>query len=402
MYEYSWYQWLTFFFIYCFFGWIFESTYVSLKKRQFVNRGFLRLPLLPLYGTGAVMMLCVSLPVKDNLFLVYVSGVVAATVLEYVTGWGMERLFKMKYWDYSNQRFNVKGYICLSSSIAWGFLTILLTEVIHRPIERYVLGLPLMVDLVCVIVVSLLFAADTAESVKAALDLAKVLDAMTNMRAELDDIQVQMALLKAETAQRMEEAREEASQKLGQVRSEAASRTSALKEGAAERLNVIVENTVERMGDLMEDTAERVGVLVEGTADKVARTAERLAELTEDAAARVSATLGQKDMSRQDEAGKEGGLREEADTDGGCRDRKAGTDGWGRDEESGRHAFAAERRERIAALSRRLSAITEKRHSLSSRMGYYRRSLLKGNPTASSSRFAEALKELREIADRKK
>lgn len=402
MYEYSWYQWLTFFFIYCFFGWIFESTYVSLKKRQFVNRGFLRLPLLPLYGTGAVMMLWVSLPVKDNLFLVYVSGVVAATVLEYVTGWGMERLFKMKYWDYSNQRFNVKGYICLSSSIAWGFLTILLTEVIHRPIERYVLGLPLMVDLVCVIVVSLLFAADTAESVKAALDLAKVLDAMTNMRAELDDIQVQMALLKAETVQRMEEAREEASQKLGQVRSEAASRTSALKEGAAERLNVIVENTVERMGDLMEDTAERVGVLVEGTADKVARTAERLAELTEDAAARVSATLGQKDMSGLDEAGKEGCLREEAGTDGGCRDRKAGTDGCGRDEESGRHAFAAERRERIAALSRRLSAITEKRHSLSSRMGYYRRSLLKGNPTASSSRFAEALKELREIANRKK
>ncbi|RGC22282.1 hypothetical protein DWX59_25745 [Enterocloster aldenensis] len=402
MYEYSWYQWLTFFFIYCFFGWIFESTYVSLKKRQFVNRGFLRLPLLPLYGTGAVMMLWVSLPVKDNLFLVYVSGVVAATVLEYVTGWGMERLFKMKYWDYSNQRFNVKGYICLSSSIAWGFLTILLTEVIHRPIERYVLGLPLMVDLVCVIVVSLLFAADTAESVKAALDLAKVLDAMTNMRAELDDIQVQMALLKAETVQRMEEAREEASQKLGQVRSEAASRTSALKEGAAERLNVIVENTVERMGDLMEDTAERVGVLVEGTADKVARTAERLAELTEDAAARVSATLGQKDMSGLDEAGKEGGLREEAGTDGGCRDRKAGTDGCGWDEESARHAFAAERRERIAALSRRLSAITEKRHSLSSRMGYYRRSLLKGNPTASSSRFAEALKELREIADRKK
>ena len=402
MYEYSWYQWLTFFFIYCFFGWIFESTYVSLKKRQFVNRGFLRLPLLPLYGTGAVMMLWVSLPVKDNLFLVYVSGVVAATVLEYVTGWGMERLFKMKYWDYSNQRFNVKGYICLSSSIAWGFLTILLTEVIHRPIERYVLGLPLMVDLVCVIVVSLLFAADTAESVKAALDLAKVMDAVANIRAELDDIQVQMALLKAETVQRMEEAREEASQKLGQVRSEAASRTSALKEGAAERLNVIVENTVERMGDLMEDTAERVGVLVEGTADKVARTAERLAELTEDAAARVSATLGQKDMSGLDEAGKEGGLREEAGTDGGCRDRKAGTDGCGRDEESARHAFAAERRERIAALSRRLSAITEKRHSLSSRMGYYRRSLLKGNPTASSSRFAEALKELREIADRKK
>ena len=136
------------------------------KKRQFVNRGSSAFPLLPLYGTGAVMMLWVSLPVKDNLFLVYVSGVVAATVLEYVTGWGMERLFKMKYWDYSNQKFNVKGYICLSSSIAWGFLTIFLTEVVHRPIEHYVLGLPVMVNIIFVLITSLLFAADTAESVK--------------------------------------------------------------------------------------------------------------------------------------------------------------------------------------------------------------------------------------------
>ena len=52
MYEYTWYQWLSFFYIYCFFGWIFESTYVSLKQHRFVNRGFLRLPMLPLYGTG--------------------------------------------------------------------------------------------------------------------------------------------------------------------------------------------------------------------------------------------------------------------------------------------------------------------------------------------------------------
>lgn len=203
MYEYTWYQWLTFFFIYCFFGWIFESTYVSAKTGRFVNRGFLRLPLLPLYGTGAVMMLWVSLPVKDNLLLVYLTGVIAATLLEYVTGWGMERLFKMKYWDYSSQRFNVKGYICLSSSIAWGFLTIFLTEVVHRPIEHYVLGLPVMVNIVFVLITTLLFAADTAESVKTALDLAKVLDAMTDMRAELDDIQVQMALLKAETSERV-------------------------------------------------------------------------------------------------------------------------------------------------------------------------------------------------------
>ena len=77
-YSYSAPQWLLVFFLYCVLGWCFETTVVSVKQRHFVNRGFLRLPMLPLYGTGAVMMLWVSLPVKNNLFLVYCSGVVAA------------------------------------------------------------------------------------------------------------------------------------------------------------------------------------------------------------------------------------------------------------------------------------------------------------------------------------
>ena len=373
MYEYTWYQWLTFFFIYCFFGWIFESTYVSAKTGHFVNRGFLRLPLLPLYGTGAVMMLWVSLPVKDNLFLVYLAGVIAATILEYVTGWGMEKLFKMKYWDYSNQKFNVKGYICLSSSIAWGFLTIFLTEVVHRPIEHYVLGLTVMVNIIFVLITSLLFAADTAESVKTALDLAKVLDAMTDMRAELDDIQVQMALLKAETSERVAEAREEAAAKLSRMKSGAAVHAAALKDDTAERLNELVENTMEKMSGFVEGTAEKMGGLVENTAEKVARTAERLSELTEDAAAKVSGTLAQRaEGSRQ---------------------------AMQRDELN--KSAVQDRKDKLAALSQRLVSITEKRHMLSTHMDFYRRGILKGNPTASSSRFAEALKELREIADRK-
>ena len=69
MYTYAWYHWITFFYLYCFFGWIFESTYVSFKQHHFVNRGFLRLPMLPLYGSGAILLLWVSLPYQDNLIL---------------------------------------------------------------------------------------------------------------------------------------------------------------------------------------------------------------------------------------------------------------------------------------------------------------------------------------------
>ena len=134
MYHYTAIQWLFFFYFYCFFGWCFESTYVSIKSRKLVNRGFMRGPFLPLYGSGAIMMLVVSMPFQDNLVLVYIAGCIGATVLEYVTGVTMEALFKVRYWDYSKNKFNFQGHICLGSSLAWGGLTILMTEFIHKPI----------------------------------------------------------------------------------------------------------------------------------------------------------------------------------------------------------------------------------------------------------------------------
>lgn len=204
MYTYVWYHWITFFFIYCFIGWFFESTYVSLKKKHFVNRGFLRLPMLPLYGSGALMMLWVSLPIQDNLVMVYISGIIGATVLEYVTGSVMEQLFKVRYWDYSNQKFNVHGYICLSSSLAWGFLTILMTRVLHQPVERFVLALSPAQEFSFIGIVGALFLVDTIQSTREALSLARALEAITKMRSELEELQVRIALLKSETVQQID------------------------------------------------------------------------------------------------------------------------------------------------------------------------------------------------------
>ena len=62
-------QWLFFFYLYSFIGWCYESAYVSIRKRRWVNRGFMRGPMLPLYGSGAVMMLVVSAPFQDSIIL---------------------------------------------------------------------------------------------------------------------------------------------------------------------------------------------------------------------------------------------------------------------------------------------------------------------------------------------
>lgn len=185
MYSYSLLEWLLFFYIYCFMGWCWETIYVSIKKCKFVNRGFMHGPFLPIYGTGAIMILVVSAPFQDNLILMYLAGVVGATALELITGALMEALFKVRYWDYSNLKFNYKGYICLSSSAAWGFFTILMTRFLHKPVEHFVLTLPESVLKWGTVVLSCYVVVDFAISFHGALNLRILLDKMDKVKEEL-------------------------------------------------------------------------------------------------------------------------------------------------------------------------------------------------------------------------
>lgn len=188
MYSYTIIQWLFIFYFYCFFGWCFESCYVSLKKKRWVNRGFMRGPFLPLYGSGAVMMLVVSMPFRDNLLLVYVAGCIGATILEYATGVTMEALFKVRYWDYSKNPFNFQGHICLGSSLAWGGLTIFMTEWLHKPVEKLVLMVPGGVLTVMTLLLTAYICGDFALSVKAAMDLRDILVKMEQVKEEIQRI----------------------------------------------------------------------------------------------------------------------------------------------------------------------------------------------------------------------
>ena len=169
----------------------------------------MRGPFLPLYGTGAIMMLLVSMPYQDNMFLVFLVGCVGATVLEYVTGVAMEALFKVRYWDYSGQKFQFQGHICLSSSLAWGGLTILMTEVLHKPVEKLAFALPRQILVMLVLVLTAYIGADFALSFKAALDLRDVLMKMEKAKEELEHIQrrldVVIALTNEELSQKKEE-----------------------------------------------------------------------------------------------------------------------------------------------------------------------------------------------------
>lgn len=230
MYQYSAIQWLFFFYFYCFFGWIFESTFVSVKSRKFVNRGFMRGPFLPIYGSGAIMMLVVSMPFQDNIFLTYIAGCIGATILELVTGILMESLFKVRYWDYSNQKFNYKGHICLSSTIAWGFLTILMTELVHRGVESVVFLIPSGVVTALTLTLTVYIIVDFTLSFKAAMDLRDMLIGLEKAKQEMERIQKRLDVLIAIANEEREARKQEKALRIDELTESIEEKFASLKE----------------------------------------------------------------------------------------------------------------------------------------------------------------------------
>ncbi len=116
------------FLAYALIGWLWETPYVSIKEKKYVNRGFLRGPLIPIYGFAATtVMLSMSFiepllvyPPAVNVLISMFYIAVVASIWEYVTSFAMESLFKTRWWDYSERKFNLKGRIALDISVFWG------------------------------------------------------------------------------------------------------------------------------------------------------------------------------------------------------------------------------------------------------------------------------------------
>lgn len=203
--QYTQALWLLIFFLYCFLGWVWESLYVSVRKREWVNRGFLHGPLLPIYGFGAIIILWLTLPFRDSLPLIFVLGMFGATILEYVTGAVMERLFHMRYWDYSNQPFNLHGHISLFTSLGWGLFSLLLVKILHPPIEALLLTVPSSATEPISLLFMIGFVVDTTRSVQTALDMKELITKLTESNESFALLETKLAAAAASISQGSDE-----------------------------------------------------------------------------------------------------------------------------------------------------------------------------------------------------
>lgn len=119
------------FFIYAFIGWLWETIYCSIKAKAFVYRGFLIGPYCPIYGFGILSVIYFLEPFKNNLFLLYIFSALLVTALEYVTSYGLEKLFHASWWDYKDVPLNINGRVAVPVSLFWGIACTVIVKVIQ-------------------------------------------------------------------------------------------------------------------------------------------------------------------------------------------------------------------------------------------------------------------------------
>lgn len=157
----SFYLFLWIFFIYSFLGWCLEVCFFALNTGKFVNRGFLNGPVCPIYGFGVVIVVLCLTPLMENTLLLFLGSVLLTSLLELGVGFALEKLFHQRWWDYTNEPFNLGGYICLRFSLAWGLACLLVMEIIHPSVLwlirhiPHTLGLVLLACFVSVMAVDL-------------------------------------------------------------------------------------------------------------------------------------------------------------------------------------------------------------------------------------------------------
>ena len=179
------YVYLCYFLIYFFLGWCIEVCYAALNTKKFINRGFLNGPYCPIYGAGAVAVMYFICPFKKNLLVLFAVSVILTSAIELFTGFGLEKAFHYRWWDYSEVPFNLGGYICLKFSIIWGFACVFVVEIIHPVVKDIVSWVPITAGEIFVSILFLLMAADLIVTVKTVL---KLNTRMEKLQVLADDI----------------------------------------------------------------------------------------------------------------------------------------------------------------------------------------------------------------------
>lgn len=191
-------EYVLYFTIYAVIGYILEVVGCSISQKRVVNRGFLFGPVIPIYGFGALLILFANNffngDSTTDLLAIFIISLLTCSVLEYFTSFALEKLFHVRWWDYSEtNKFNLNGRICLKNSLLFGISGVIIMLYLHPWISRAVLWLDPTVRTILAIILLCLFALDTFISTAAVKRAVKVTDFAKTVGDQTNEIKKQCA-----------------------------------------------------------------------------------------------------------------------------------------------------------------------------------------------------------------
>lgn len=176
------------FVIYSFLGWCVEVVYTKYEYKKLVNRGFLNGPYCPIYGFGVLAIIFALSQFSNNVVALFVGSVILTTTLEFITGYVLEKIFHQKWWDYTVDAFNFKGYVCLWVSMVWGVGCVVVIYFVQPLVDGFINTFPTDIGKTLITVILTLMA----------IDLALTIVALTKLKIKvmhLDEILVRISAI---------------------------------------------------------------------------------------------------------------------------------------------------------------------------------------------------------------
>jgi len=175
------------FFIYSFAGWLMESVSDTFKKGKFVNRGFLIGPYCPIYGAGVLLITILLGKYNNDMWIVFFMSVLICGILEYLTSYVMEKIFKARWWDYSNNKFNINGRICLETLIPFGIAGTCIIYVVNPFLFKYIAMIPDIAKHIFTVLFLIGYISDMIISFKIILNLKEMSKEFKDNTIEISD-----------------------------------------------------------------------------------------------------------------------------------------------------------------------------------------------------------------------
>lgn len=240
-----------------------EVAFVAVTAGKVTNRGFLNGPVCPIYGCGMIGVLLALLPVEKNIWLLFLGGMVICSAVELFGGWILDKIFHMRWWDYSDEKFNIGGYVCLAFSFMWGMAVVFAVKFVHHPIMAVVKKIPFQIQVIIVVVCGVVFVVDMIVTLKNLIGINKSLGQLDKLAESLHAVGDQLKDVVGNSAITVAEKAEEGMEILDEKTADSREKIAAATENSRERIAGVREESAERIAKQLKELEEKRDAIME-------------------------------------------------------------------------------------------------------------------------------------------